>query len=137
MTIGHSAFQACSALTSVTIGNSVTTIGDFAFSNCKRLTSVTSLNPTPPEISKNTFRKECYEEATLQVPIGCKTIYWSHPYWENFKKIKEIDVSSSIDDVIINNDNKGEKKHYNLQGQRILYPRNGIYVVNGKKVFIK
>ena len=34
------AFNNCSGLTSVTIGNSVTSIGDSAFSSCKRLTTV-------------------------------------------------------------------------------------------------
>ena len=35
------AFSGCSGLTSVTIGNSVTTIGDWAFSDCSGMTSVT------------------------------------------------------------------------------------------------
>ena len=39
--IGDSAFSWCEGLTSVTIGNSVTSIGDWAFSGCKGLTSVT------------------------------------------------------------------------------------------------
>ena len=39
--IGKSAFSGCSDLTSVTIGNSVTSIGDRAFSGCSGLTSVT------------------------------------------------------------------------------------------------
>ena len=30
-----------------------------------------------------------------------------------------------------------DNKYYNLQGQRVLYPRNGIYIKNGKKIFIK
>ena len=30
-----------------------------------------------------------------------------------------------------------DDKYYNLQGQRVLYPRNGIYIKNGKKIFIK
>ena len=38
--IGSSAFQGCSGLTSVTIGNSVTSIGSLAFSSCDGLTSV-------------------------------------------------------------------------------------------------
>ena len=38
--IGGSAFQNCSGLTSVTIPNSVTSIGDYAFQNCSNLTSV-------------------------------------------------------------------------------------------------
>ncbi len=39
--IGEYAFNHCSSLTSVTIGNSVTSIGLNAFSNCTGLTSVT------------------------------------------------------------------------------------------------
>ena len=38
--IGDFAFQGCSGLTSVTIGNSVTSIGDGAFRDCIRLTSI-------------------------------------------------------------------------------------------------
>ncbi len=40
-TIGTSAFNACTGLTSVTIPNSVTSIGEFAFSGCTGLTSIT------------------------------------------------------------------------------------------------
>ena len=39
--IGNSAFSGCSKLTSVTIPNSVTSIGNSAFSGCSKLTSVT------------------------------------------------------------------------------------------------
>ena len=39
-TIGSCAFSGCSSLTSVVIPNSVTTIGDYAFSGCSSLTSV-------------------------------------------------------------------------------------------------
>ena len=38
--IGGAAFQYCSGLTSVTIGNSVTSIGDYAFQACRGLTSI-------------------------------------------------------------------------------------------------
>jgi hypothetical protein len=39
--IGNNAFEDCSGLTSVTIGNSVTSIGEYAFYNCSGLTSLT------------------------------------------------------------------------------------------------
>lgn len=39
--IGYSAFENCSGLTSVTIPNSVTSIGDYAFDDCSSLASVT------------------------------------------------------------------------------------------------
>ena len=38
--IGEEAFDGCSDLTSVTIGNSVTTLGDHAFAGCSNLTSI-------------------------------------------------------------------------------------------------
>ena len=43
-TIGESAFNECSRLTSVTISNSVTSIGDSAFFGCTGLTSLTIPN---------------------------------------------------------------------------------------------
>ena len=42
--IGDSAFECCSSLTSVTIPNSVTSIGNSAFAQCSSLTSVTIPN---------------------------------------------------------------------------------------------
>ncbi len=42
--IGESAFNSCSSLTSVTIGSNVTSIGDDAFNYCYSLTSVTLPN---------------------------------------------------------------------------------------------
>ncbi len=42
--IGDRAFFTCIGLTSVTIGNSVTSFGDFAFYNCPSLTSITIPN---------------------------------------------------------------------------------------------
>lgn len=39
--IGGSAFDGCSGLTSVTIGNGVTSIGSYAFCDCSGLTNVT------------------------------------------------------------------------------------------------
>jgi hypothetical protein len=60
-----------------------------------------------------------------------------HPYWGKFSNIVEIDVNTSIDNNIMCDGNKGEGRYFNLQGQRMLNPKNGIYIVNGKKVFLK
>ena len=42
--IGSSAFDGCSELTSITIPNSVTSIGNYAFGGCHGLTSITIPN---------------------------------------------------------------------------------------------
>ena len=87
--IGNYAFSGCIGLTSVTIGNSVTSIGENAFAGCSGLSKVHSLNTTPPVITESTFDEETEQNASLLVPTGCHTIYWLHPYWENFITIEE------------------------------------------------
>ncbi len=99
--IRSSAFEGCSGLTSVTIPNNVTEIGSSAFEGCSSLTSVTSLNTTPPTISlySPTFDESTEKSAVLDVPIGCKKKYASHPYWGKFSNITE---GGMTDESIIN-----------------------------------
>ena len=84
-------FQNFTSIKEIILGNKVTSIGSGAFNGCSGLSSVTSLNTTPPKIENNTFSNY---NATLYVPIGCKSIYWLHPYWENFTNVVEIDASN-------------------------------------------
>ena len=51
-TIGNYAFSRCSNLTSVVIGDGVTSIGEKAFENCDNLTSVHFNNPSPIDASQ-------------------------------------------------------------------------------------
>jgi hypothetical protein len=88
--IGSSAFSGCSGLTgTLTIGNSVTSIGDYAFSGCFNLMEINSKNQTPPQAQSNTFEGVDKQACTLYVPVGCTTIYWLHPVWEDFFNIQE------------------------------------------------
>lgn len=83
-------------LLTLTIGRNATCVENSAFSGCDRLKDIYSLNYTPPQIFEGTFDNETEKNATLYVPMGCKNIYWLHPYWENFAKIEEIEVNEDI-----------------------------------------
>ena len=140
--IGERAFGSCRSLKKITIPESVTSIGEQAFSGCTSLNSVTSMCTTPPQIKSNTFSQDTYNTATLIVPIGCKANYWLHPYWENFKNIKEVDVTSVKN--ILNNSANNNGVVYDLQGVRVSSNSGemnqlskGVYIFNGKKVIVR
>ena len=86
--IGGSAFRNCYNLTSVTIGKNVTSINSWAFLNCNNLTSVVVDIETPLSISSETFPNQT--NATLYVPYGCKAAYEAADYWSDFKEIVEM-----------------------------------------------
>ena len=71
-TIGRSAFEDCSSLTSVTIPNSVTTIGNSAFSFCSHLTSVTIPNSVTT-IGNSAF-SYCSSLTSVTIPNSVTTI---------------------------------------------------------------
>ena len=71
-TIGGSAFQGCSSLTSLTIGNSVTKIGDKAFQDCSSLTSLTIGNSVTT-IGNNAFR-DCSSLESVAIPNSVAVI---------------------------------------------------------------
>ena len=87
-------FYGCSGLTSVTIGNSVTSIGSNAFNGCSGLTSVISLIEKPFKISGKsssyrTFHLDVFNNVTLYVPVGTIDKYKSTEGWKDFLFIEE------------------------------------------------
>ena len=70
--IGNSAFERCSSLTSVTIPNSVTSIGNYAFYGCSSLTSITIPNSVT-SIGEGAFRN-CEKLGTLVLGDKIKEI---------------------------------------------------------------
>ena len=89
--IGDSAFENCSGLTSVTIPSSVTSLGYKSFYGCTGLTSVKSERTSPFEIS-NVFDDTVYDRATLFVPTGSKFEYLATSGWNSFRNIEEVDI---------------------------------------------
>jgi hypothetical protein len=70
--IGDYAFYDCTGLTSVTIGNSVTSIGRYAFGQCDRLTSVTIGNSVT-SIGSSAF-SDCSGLTSIEIPNSVTSI---------------------------------------------------------------
>ena len=70
--IGNSAFNGCSGVTSVTIPDSVTSIGDFVFASCSSLTSVTIPNSVT-SIGDNAF-SYCGNLTSIDIPDSVTSI---------------------------------------------------------------
>jgi len=87
--IGQEAFYYCSKLTSITIGNSVTSIGQEAFFNCSSLTSVTIGN------SVTSIGKDAFLYCT-----NLKTVYYNGTK-EDWNKIA-IDNTNNYNSYLIN-----------------------------------
>jgi hypothetical protein len=85
-TIPNSAFAYCSGLTSVTIPNSVTTIGNGAFIYCARLTEIYVKAENPPMLGNNVFSNNV-ATISVHVPCGKETTYQSVSGWKNFSNI--------------------------------------------------
>ena len=93
------------------------------------------MNEQPPRAVRSTFNDIHYESVTVLVPVGALDIYKSANIWGEFWDIKEFD-STTIDlleDYIINENTD----IYDLSGRKIENTRRGIYIINGKKVFLK
>ena len=102
--IGNSDFYGCIGLTSVTIPNSVTSIGSQAFYGCNGLQTITSQNPIPPTASNNCFY-DVYGTCKLYVPTGSINSYKGANEWKKFfdnNNMFEGGSSNGIDDAVAN-----------------------------------
>ena len=77
--IGNSAFDSCSSLTSITLSNNITNIGNDAFAGCRSLTSIT-IPDSVTSIGDTAFAY-CYQLTSITIPdsvtsIGEATFYY-------------------------------------------------------------
>ena len=94
-------------------------------------------------INGDYFRPENYNNiysSPIEISEACAVYCYgisSDGYisYTNMYVVNDSSSSSAISTPYI--DSNKDDKYYNLQGQRVLYPRNGIYIKNGKKIFIK
>ena len=78
------------ALTTITIGNNVTTIGEEAFSNCGKLEEVYCHAETVPSASRDAFKDSYPQFCTLYVPASAINDYKNTAPWSEFKEFKVI-----------------------------------------------
>lgn len=86
VSVEMAAFQGCS-LTSITLPETIQSI-DNAF-GMNNLVSIIIKATIPPECSEMCFDPNTYEQATLFVPIGCKSLYENAKTWKKFVSIVE------------------------------------------------
>ncbi|MDB4391605.1 leucine-rich repeat protein, partial [Akkermansiaceae bacterium] len=84
--IGNYAFNGCTSLTSVTIGNGVTSIGDYAFNGCTSLTSIT-IPDGVTSIGNGAF-SNCTSLTTIEV--GAENVNYSDVNGVLFNKEKTL-----------------------------------------------
>ena len=135
--IGSSAFEGCRSLTAITIPKSVTSIGDWAFFYCTSLTDVYCHAATVPSTNTDAFDDSNIENATLHVPASAINSYKATAPWSSFGTIVSLtDEEMSIENPEIRN-HKSEIT-FDLRGRRVATPtKDGIYIVDGKKVMVK
>jgi hypothetical protein len=92
-TIENFVFFGCKGLTSVTIGNSVTSIGDGAFYHCEKLKDVYCLAENVPNTHIDAFNNSQPQLKTLHVPANSLIDYKTTAPWSWFGKIVSLDGS--------------------------------------------
>ena len=91
-TIGVSAFDRCSSLTSLTIGNGVTTIWEYAFDGCSSLTSITIPNSVT-EIGTSAF-SGCSSLTSVTIPNSVTTI--GHNAFYNCSSLTSLTIGNGV-----------------------------------------
>lgn len=82
----------------------------------------------------STFKDSYIEYVTLHVPAEYIDNYKNDSFWgSSFKEIVAIDPNS----VVLPNVERDSPVVYDLNGRRVSHPTSGLYIVNGKKVYVR
>ena len=135
--IGEEAFTEC-PIVAIHIPATVETITSGAFRNCSQLRDIYCYGTVPPVCSGWLFDNISLSNMTLHYPKGSLNAYKAAECWKEFfdDHATEFDASG-INAITIDGAQNG--KVYNLKGQRVngQAAQKGLYILNGKKVFLK
>ena len=81
LSIGVSAFENATGLTTINLPSSVESIGEYAFANCSGLTTIYAERPLPPTIYGNTFLNMVHSNVTVNVLCGALSDYKNAEIW--------------------------------------------------------
>ena len=131
--IGYSAFDGCNRLKTVYISSTIETIDDYAFNNCTNILEIKIGAIKAITCSDNIFEEDVYNNATLYIPKDRGFAYARTTPWNKFHSV-EMDFTGIYEPK---DENAKVRGVYDLQGRMINNPTKGIYIIDGKKVFIK
>ena len=143
--IGNWAFSGCCNLDYFSFGKSVETIGQEAFSDCVNLTKLISYAEVPPTCGTMALDDINKWNCVLQIPQSCLAAYQQADQWKEFFFIE--DVLTAIGGVTADGAVSATADVYSTNG--MLIKRNaelknlkhelpaGIYIIGGKKVWVK
>ncbi len=131
--IGYNAFAFCRNLEELYISNTIESIDDYAFEGCTNILEIKVGSKKAITCSEDIFSEDVYNNALLCVPEGSKFSYEKTAPWNRFYIVETdyTDINGVKEQIAENN------TVYDLQGRKVENPTNGIYIVNGKKVFVK
>ena len=138
--VGERLLTSWAYLTSLTIPQTITHIGHNAFLGCSGLTAVYVYTTDPCILGSSAddvssvFMHVDKENCALYVPKDCIEKYRAAEGWKDFLNIVELE-DTGIESV--QKTSAQPSAVYNLNGQRVVKKAKGVYIINGKKVFVK
>lgn len=127
-----------SGLEEVVIPSTIHSIERNSFSECKELKDFYSYAEFVPILDATSFYNTNIGKAILHVPSSSINQYKSAPIWKDFGSIVAIDYNDPKTTAIntISSDTR-RNNIYDLNGKRVSNISNGVYIIDGKKRFIK
>ena len=129
-----------------TLSETIDSIGDRAFANAEvdiltdgiGRNEFTCLAPIPPKLGKDVFLGSYLLkfQISVYVPDESVELYKSTEGWKdlNIKPLSRKDINA-IEDITTNKQSSSD--FFGLQGRKVKSPTKGLYIKDGKKVFVK